>query len=258
MAAPIKRRKYGGKKGGAKEGSGQPFVQDQFALVQQPKCHVCQLVDERATIDIMLARGFTVASIHRSLQEKGYDISYRSISRHKDRHLNLEAKALRNIIEQDQAEVFKAEQEGVARIISGKAFLDTFIARAQDKLMDPNFELDAKDGIKAVEVREALLAKKNSQMGEQYEEHMRAIAMAINEIVGQSTGAQILARAKEIIGQAPTQITGGDEEDDDQSVRRGSGEDQPDGSDLDDEVLVEEEHNQQSPRVEPGSNGEVA
>ena len=170
---------------------------DLFEVVSSSRCKVCQS-KWRPNVDMMLIRGFSVRKIAESLQNAGEDISYRSVQRHKESHLNLEKSAYRAIIDKHAEEYEKANAENEIRIISGKAYLDVFIQKGWDQLIYEDLNLDPKDVLKAIELREDLMSDGYSVLEEKMMIQVKSMVQAIQEIVPPDLHAAVAARAKEI------------------------------------------------------------
>lgn len=170
---------------------------DLFEVVSSSRCKVCQS-KWRPNVDMMLIRGFSVRKIAESLQNAGEDISYRSVQRHKESHLNLEKSAYRAIIDKHAEEYEKANAENEIRIISGKAYLDVFIQKGWDQLIYEDLNLDPKDVLKAIELREELMSDGYSVLEEKMMIQVKSMVQAIQEIVPPDLHAAVAARAKEI------------------------------------------------------------
>lgn len=170
---------------------------DMFEVVSSSRCKVCQS-KWRPNVDMMLIRGFSVRKIAESLQNSGEDISYRSVQRHKESHLNLEKSAYRAIIDKHAEEYEKANAENEIRIISGKAYLDVFIQKGWDQLIYEDLNIDPKDVLKAIELREELMSGGYSVLEEKMMIQVRSMIQAIREIVPPDLHSAVAARAKEI------------------------------------------------------------
>lgn len=168
-----------------------------FDVFTSSRCKVCQS-KWRVNVDMMLIRGFSVRKIADSLTAAGEDISYRSVQRHKESHLNLEKSAYRAIIDKHAEEYEKANAENDIRIISGKAYLDVFIQKGWDQLIYEDFHVEPKDILKAIELREDLMSDGYSVLEEKMMTQVRSMVQAIREIVPPELHQEIAARAKEI------------------------------------------------------------
>jgi hypothetical protein len=168
-----------------------------FDVFTSSRCKVCQS-KWRVNVDMMLIRGFSVRKIADSLQGAGEDISYRSVQRHKESHLNLEKSAYRAIIEKHSEEYEKAAAENDIRIISGKAYLDVFIQKGWDQIIYEDFKLEPKDVIRAIELREELMSGGYSVLEERMMLQVKSMVQAIREIVPAEYHAAVATRAKEI------------------------------------------------------------
>jgi hypothetical protein len=161
------------------------------------RCKVCQS-KYRVNVDMMLIRGFSVRKIAENLQAVGEDITYRSVQRHKESHLDLDKSAYRAIIEKHAEEYEKANAENEIRIISGKAYLDVFIQKGWDQIIYEDLRVEPKDVIKAIELREELMSGGYSVLEEKMMVQVKSMVQAIREIVPPELHGDIAARAKEI------------------------------------------------------------
>ena len=168
-----------------------------FSVVSSSRCKVCQS-KWRPNVDMMLIRGFSVRKIAESLQRTGDDISYRSVQRHKESHLNLENSAYRAIIDKHAEEYEKANAENEIRIISGKAYLDVFIQKGWDQLIYEELDVDPKDILKAIELREELMSGGYSVLEEKMMLQVKSMIQAIRELVPAEFHSAVASRAKQI------------------------------------------------------------
>lgn len=163
-----------------------------------PTCKVCRS-EHVGYVNILLARGYSLRAIEKQLKDLGEDISYSSIYRHRENHLDLERGAYRQIAEQHVKELQEASAEGQLRIITGKAWLDLFIQKMWDKLLEDDLEFSAGDAIKAIGLRDQMEKEGQDEFRQTIIRQLQAIIVAINEIVPEELRPQIAARAKEIV-----------------------------------------------------------
>lgn len=194
---PEQPEKNSGKKGEKTNRLPAAGENELFDVVSSSRCKVCQS-KWRPNVDMMLIRGFSVRKIAESLQNAGEDISYRSVQRHKESHLNLEKSAYRAIIDKHAEEYEKANAENEIRIISGKAYLDVFIQKGWDQLIYEDLNLDPKDILKAIELREELMTDGYSVLEEKMMIQVKSMVQAIREIVPPDLHTAVATRAKEI------------------------------------------------------------
>lgn len=171
-------------------------AKDLLKMVYEPACKVCNSL-YRPQIDILLVRGFSVRAIEKSVKEMGEDISYRSIARHRERHLDIEAASFRHLVDQHVDEANKQIAEGAFRLISGKAWLDLFVQKGWDALLYGQLELQGRDVIQAIRLREDIMKDGLGQIEEEMHRQLQAIITAIKELVPEK-GSAIAARAKEL------------------------------------------------------------
>lgn len=214
-----------------------------LSVITSPTCKVCQSPN-RHYIDILLARGFSVRAIETQVKEAGEDISYGSIQRHSQNHLNIDVGHFRRMAEHHAQEIKEEVAKGAFRIVSGKAFLDLFIQKGWDSLLFGQLDIQGRDIMSAIKLRDDLEKSGINALEEEMARQLNAIIVAIQEIVPEDLQPKIAARAKEIANNEvmmdqlePPVLEGaemlrdirdaedaeweeGGEEDDNQSIRR--------------------------------------
>lgn len=169
-----------------------------LAKITEPRCKVC-MSKFRPDIEVLVARGYSYTSIEKQLEGLGEEITAKSISRHRERHMDIEQGAFRTIMERQAQELMEAESEGIIRIVSGKAWLDMFIQKATDVLIAGEMEIEAKDVVKAIELRSALEKEGIDIFQQQVMQQLQAIIQAMKDIIAPELARQIGERAKEIV-----------------------------------------------------------
>jgi hypothetical protein len=106
--------------------------------------------------------------------------------------------AFRAIMEKQAKELGEAQAEGAIRIVSGKAWLDVFIQQATELLIAGEMEIEARDVVKAIELRDALEKEGIGIFQEQIMIELKAIIEAMKSIVGEEVARQIGIKAREI------------------------------------------------------------
>lgn len=167
-------------------------------IITEPRCKVCMSA-HRAEIEILVARGYSYNSIERQVSGLGGDLSAKSIERHSKRHMDIEQGAYRTIMERQAKELSEIEGEGAMRIVSGKAWLDIFIQKATDTLIAGEMEIEAKDVVKAIELRQAMEEQGFDLFQEQVMIQLKALIQAFKEMLAPEIARQIGERAKQIV-----------------------------------------------------------
>lgn len=180
-------------------------------VIHEPRCKVCTS-EVRAEIDGWLVRGFSYLGLSKRLKAAGYDISDKSLERHAKRHLDIDKSAYRTIFDQNVKEMGEAQARGELRVVSGQAWLDMFIQQATDILIKGELEVEAKDVIKAIELREAFRRDGISIMEERFMLEVQAIAQAIKELLPPDKYIQIVHRAREISSRRTLELESGEED----------------------------------------------
>jgi hypothetical protein len=189
---------------GFEEGSGDNLPEKRgespnlkIPMIYEPRCKVCTS-SMRNEIELMVVRGYNLSEIARQVQAAGEDISSKSVERHRRNHMDMQRSAFRTIMEKQAKELGELEAQGAVRIVSGKAWLDIFVQQATDRLIAGEMEIEARDVVKAIELREALEEKGINIFQEQIMVELRAIIQAMKEVIGQELAREIGIRAKEL------------------------------------------------------------
>lgn len=166
-------------------------------IIHEPRCKVCTS-PMRNEIELLIANGYNMSEIARQVQAAGQDISYKSVDRHAKNHMDLKRSAFRMIMEKQAKELGEMQAEGAIRIVSGRAWLDLFIQQATDLIIAGEMEIEARDVVKAIELREALEKEGISIFQEQIMVELRAIIDAMKEIAGAELSREIGIRARQL------------------------------------------------------------
>lgn len=162
-----------------------------------PQCKVCSSA-YRDHVDLWLARGYSMASIQRSLLGAGVEVSIPSISRHRDNHLPMKIAAYREILENNLNTYQQAQAEGAIQMVSGSAFIDVVIAQGFENLLDGTLEIEAKDVIKAIEVKAGMDEKGFVDFQIRLSAQMDGLRQAMEEAFTPDQARAVLERAAEI------------------------------------------------------------
>lgn len=165
-----------------------------------PQCKICSS-KYRDEVDLWLARGYSMASIQRTLQGGGLTVSLTSISRHKENHLPMQIAAYREILENNLIDYQQVQGEGAMRMVTGAAFIDILIAKGYESLVDGELTVEAKDIIKAIEVKAAMDEKGVVEFQAQVMAQIEALKIAMEEELGDDEARRVLARTQEILDQ---------------------------------------------------------
>jgi hypothetical protein len=162
-----------------------------------PQCTVCNS-EYRDQIEIWVARGYKISEIHKQLDQAGAGVSYRSILRHKENHMDLEKIAYRTIIEKNMEELSQEEAKNTIRLVTGQAFIDLLLQRGFDELVNGTMPVEAKDVIKAIEVKSTMDEKGVMEFQTRIMAQIDAIRIAMEEALSADQARTIIERAKVI------------------------------------------------------------
>lgn len=167
-------------------------------LISHSTCKVCQS-PSRHQIDILLARGYSSRAIESQLREMGEEISYRSIHRHGQNHLNIDMAHFAKMAQQRVDDIEKEVANGSFRIISNVAALDIIIQKGWDALLYDKVTIEPRDMVQAIKLREEIEKDGLHTIEEEMGKQLNAIIIAIQEIVPEELWPKIVTRAKDIV-----------------------------------------------------------
>ncbi len=181
---------------------GGDYLNNAFPLktqkIVEPRCHVCQHKN-RDQIDRLLAMKTPYAEIARLFSSEERKLDDRSVSNHEKKHLQYENEAIRQIIEHEAGIAQENLETGVKGAFLRRVALDVSIKKVFDGILSGEIEIEAKDVVKMIELRERLDSNSASAQIEQYELQFNAFKTAIQEICGPDIQFSILNRTKELL-----------------------------------------------------------
>lgn len=198
--------KFSHKKGGQGGGGGQPPYRPQapaqrtpspvkgIQKIVEPRCHVCQS-PHRDLIDRMLVLGTPYLEISRALQ---MEIDRRSISNHDKNHLALEDHAVRRILEAEAVKHAENIEDGIQGVITRRAALDIAIGKWFQDLAEDNIEIETKDAIAMIQLRDKLDGDTAATQVEEVKLQFQALLQAMKEVLQPEQLSRILTRGREL------------------------------------------------------------
>lgn len=194
--------KFDKKKPGREVVLGGDALGDIFPLrtqkIIEPRCFVCQHKN-RDQIDRLLAMKTPYAEIARLFSTDDKPLDQRSVSNHEKKHLQYENEAIRQIIEYEAGVAQENLEVGVKGAFLRRVALDVSIKKVFDGILSGEIEIEAKDVVKMIELRERLDQNTASAQIEQYEIQFNAFKTAIQEICTPDVQYDILNRTKELL-----------------------------------------------------------
>lgn len=133
-----------------------------YPLRTHPNCHVCQSFEYRAEIENALLKGYSYATVQRSLPPEA-KIGVENIRNHVlGQHLPLDEAMRRVVMEERAREVGLSIEDHEGSLVDHIAFAKMGIQRVAERLAKGEIEPDVKDGIALA----SLLARIEEEAGE--------------------------------------------------------------------------------------------
>ena len=164
----------------------------------EPRCSVCTH-KQRDQIDRLLAMRTPYSDIERAFSTEEKKLDRRSVSNHNKKHVRYEDEAVRRIIEYEAGLAQEDLEMGVQGAFLRRTTLDVAIKKVFDGIISGETELEAKDVVKMIELRERLDQNSASAQVEQYKTQFLAFKTAIEEICPPEMMFDILTRTKELL-----------------------------------------------------------
>lgn len=177
--------------------------------IVEPRCNVCKS-DFRDAIDRQLAMGRSNSEIVRTFSTDKQKFDHRSVANHAKEHLGYEDAAVRELVERDAQNHEENMEKGISAALQRRALLDAIVQKGHQKVVDGTIELELKDIVKAVELRDKLEKDSVTAAIEGLMIQFHAFREAVLEEVPQEYYTKVLNRAKKIAqaaskGEVPTE-----------------------------------------------------
>lgn len=194
------------------------------------RCRVCQDPESRARVNRLLAFGMKSSEIVEHVgdlnerRSKNNQITYWSITRHAERHFNIQDPAnaaYRRILERRKAQLADEFADGVETLLTGMGYLDVVAHKGFENLMDEGTVVDFETGLKAQLKLEEM--QRDGAVEEQIAQMRRDVSLlqqAVRDVVPENLLAEISSRIDELRGTVrddtiDAEVVDDDEDDDD-------------------------------------------
>lgn len=207
-------------------------IRAEYLDQQQPehRCRVCQDPQSRDRVNRLLAYGMKVPEIAdnvgdlNSKRGKNNQITYWSISRHAQRHFNLQDPvnaAYRRILQRRKEQAADTAADAASNLLTGMAYLDIVAQKGFANLIDDETVVHFETGLKAILKLEEL--QRDGAFEEQVAQMRRDVSLlqqAVRDVVPPALMAEIAARIDELKGTVrddvvEAELVGEDEDEDD-------------------------------------------
>jgi hypothetical protein len=188
----------------AKKGTSLQQANSSLPMTSEPRCNICKAAS-RSKVDKLLAMQFSYTSIAEELvmsdpdfKGKELDTVRKNVERHSKRHVDIQSKAIRKIVEA------RAREQGIlldtveGRITSGRALLDLLIAKATDQATDPDYKVKFGDAIDAVRMLEDVQKMEFQHQLEVLQRQVWAISTAVKKHVAPSELPALIKEAERL------------------------------------------------------------
>jgi hypothetical protein len=161
--------------------------------VTDSRCTVCSH-KQRKVIDKFLARGTAYADL-----ERAFGIGAQSIRRHDINHLSLKNSAIRTIIRRETEEGNVNIEEGIAKIIKRKVYLEAALDKALDAILDGDVTVEPRDAVAIIEKLDDFENRTSEAQMIQMKIEFHATMQAIKERVPEEYWDGIAERTRELV-----------------------------------------------------------
>lgn len=182
------------------DGNGGPPKRETSVALTEPRCKVCTH-PHRHAIDKLLAIKRPYAEIERIFSNDDDKLDRRSISTHDKKHLSYDDAAVRQLIEHEAEQANENLKEGIRGNLQRRLTLDVAIQKGFDGLIRDDIEVELRDLVKVIEVRERMDAQVTGAAVEELQVQFNAFRQAVQEIVPSDQWVKLLDRTKDIIRQ---------------------------------------------------------
>lgn len=148
--------------------------------ISESRCKVCKSQYRRA-IDRLLTVGVSYAELARNFEQEG--VTRRSLSTHKERHMSVTDKAVREIIEEQVRAMGEDVENTKQHILTRTAVLDVGIMKGYSGIVTGDIPIEARDLIQMVNLREKMAEKTAAIQMEETMREMNAFMQAVKAVV---------------------------------------------------------------------------
>jgi hypothetical protein len=179
--ANFRNNKNNGNHGGDGDGDGDsklPARRDYE--ISEPRCHVC-MSPSRRLIDQLIAAGVSVSELARQFEKE--NLTRKSISNHKNRHLNVEQAAVRRILE-ERVRRYDADVENTTRsLLTRKGVLEVLLLKGYAHAVQETTVVEPREMIGIIQQLEKMDAVDAAEQVEEMHRQMNAFMDAVKAIV---------------------------------------------------------------------------
>ncbi len=148
--------------------------------IVEPRCNVCKS-KWRRTIDQLLVVGVPYKEIAR--QFEGEQLSRKSISNHRQKHLTIEDAVVRQVLEEKAKQMGEDIENGAKTILTRLGILDVAIMKGYSSVVTGAVPVEAADLVKLVALREKLEESSSSIQIQELEMNMQSFLDAVHNVV---------------------------------------------------------------------------
>jgi hypothetical protein len=170
----------------------QNMVPQKSALeIYEPRCKVCKSQYRRA-IDRLMTVGVSYAELARQFEEEG--ITRRGLAVHKERHMSVTDKAVREIIEEQIRAMGEDVENTKQHILTRQGALDVGIMQGYTGIVTGDIPIEARDWIQMINLREKMAEKTAAIQMEETMREMNAFMQAVKAIVPEDMWLDVNAK----------------------------------------------------------------
>jgi hypothetical protein len=148
--------------------------------ISEPRCHVCQSRFRR-TIDQLLAVGVPFSEIARQFGDE--NLSRKSISNHRDKHLNVTDAAVRHVLEERAKQMGEDIENGKKTLLTRRGILEVAIMQGYQSIISGQTPVEPRELASFLTLAEKWDESSSSVEKEELQLQMQAFLDAVHNIV---------------------------------------------------------------------------
>lgn len=156
--------------------------------IVENRCNVCRSV-YRDVIDKLLVMGVSYSEIARNFEEEG--INRKNIANHHKRHVDVEQRAIREILEEEARRIGEEVEEGKTSIITQNAYMKVALMKSYQAIVDGRILPEPRDVVQMINLMEKQQERTAATQIEEMTREMNAFVRAVQQNVPRELWAVI-------------------------------------------------------------------
>lgn len=173
--------------------------------IVEPRCKCC-VSPFRNTIDRLLVMGVSYATIAQEFETE--QINRKNLSNHHKRHLSIEHRAIREILEEEAKRTIENVDEAKTTILTGRAWMTTALNKTFTMLLDGTLKIEGRDVVQMINLMEKMQNESATIEKEELLREYNLFATAVKKIVPSEMWNLIVYELERMAAQEKSLIQG--------------------------------------------------